>query len=74
MTGFHGTGPDDEAAADAMGRELDAVASKSPMMPTPDFTDRVMAAVAAEPPPRPVAAFGARGHGGQPAANAHGDR
>ena len=59
MTGFHGTGPDEEAAADAMGRELDAVASKSPMMPTPDFTDRVMAAVAAEPPPRPVAAFGA---------------
>ena len=42
-----------------MGRELDAVASKSAMMPTPDFTDRVMAAVAAEPPPRPVAAFGA---------------
>ena len=29
------------------------------LMPTPDFTDRVMAAVAAEPPPRPVAAFGA---------------
>jgi hypothetical protein len=29
MTGFSGTGRDEEAAADAMVRELDAVASKS---------------------------------------------
>jgi negative regulator of sigma E activity len=52
-------GGDEDAAADAMARELEAVAGQSHVTPAEDFTDRVMAAVLAEPAPKPVAAFGA---------------
>ena len=44
--------------AEAMGRELEVLASHSNLGPTDDFTDRVMASIAAEPSPQPVAAFG----------------
>src|SRR4029450_687504 len=64
MSGPSGFGRDDEAMADAMGRELEIVADNSELMPTQGFTDRVMAAVTAEPSPQPVAAFGAAVLGG----------
>jgi hypothetical protein len=58
------TGPGDgEPASDvaralATGRELDSFAARDTTAPSADFTNRVMAAIAAEPTPRPVAAAG----------------
>ena len=50
---------DEDAFAEAMGRELDALAEHSVhLAPTEDFADRVMAAIVAEPSPQPVAALG----------------
>jgi hypothetical protein len=55
----------DVARALAMGRELDAFVARDATAPSADFADRVMAAIAAEPTPRPVAAAGrALGQGG----------
>ena len=48
----------DVARALATGRELDSFASRDTTVPSTDFSDRVMAAIAAEPTPRPVAAAG----------------
>lgn len=48
----------DVARALAMGRERDAFAARDAASPSADFADRVMAAIAAEPTPRPVAAAG----------------
>ena len=45
---------EEEAMAEAMGRELEALASHSNLGPTDDFTDRVMISIAAEPAPQPV--------------------
>lgn len=51
--------PADELAADGqLARELEAVADRGTVTPSPDFADRVMAAVAAEPSPAPVMAAG----------------
>jgi uncharacterized membrane protein YgcG len=49
---------DEQAFAEAMGRELERLAGASTLMPTEDFADRILAAVAAEPSPQPVAALG----------------
>ena len=49
---------DEERVAAVMSRELEALAALSAIQPPVGFTDRVMAAVAAEPRPQPVRAFG----------------
>jgi hypothetical protein len=50
---------DDEArVADAMARELEAMAAATPPALPAGFADRVMAAVAREPLPQPTRAFG----------------
>src|SRR5262245_36211724 len=49
---------DDEWTADAMARELEGLAVTSRVAPGMDFADRVMAAVAVQPLPQPVRAFG----------------
>ncbi len=50
--------PDELAAAGVLARELEAVADRGTVRPSGDFTDRVMAAIAAEPAPAPVLAAG----------------
>jgi uncharacterized membrane protein YgcG len=49
---------DEAAFAEAMARELERLAGASNLMPTEDFADRIMAAVAAEPSPQPIADLG----------------
>ena len=49
---------DEERLAAEMARELEAMTMTSGVVPSGDFTDRVMAAIAAEPVPQPVRAFG----------------
>jgi hypothetical protein len=48
----------EQAQVFAAAREVEAAAMAADVRPTPGFSDRVMAAVAAEPLPRPMAAFG----------------
>lgn len=48
----------EQGAADAMARELDAMASAPGVRPADDFVDRVMAAIETEPVPAPAVAFG----------------
>jgi hypothetical protein len=51
--------PADEIAADAqLARHLEAIADRGTVRPSPDFADRVMAAIATEPTPAPVVAAG----------------
>jgi hypothetical protein len=58
-TGAGGGEPaSDVARALATGREIDSFATRDATLPSADFADRVMAAIAAEPTPRPVAAAG----------------
>jgi hypothetical protein len=58
--------PDDEdRVAALMSRELDAVAAENAIRPSAGFADRVMAAVAGEPLPQPVRAFGVAIVGGR---------
>lgn len=49
-----------------IGRELDALAADATIGPSDDFATRVMAAVAQEPAPRPIAAVGRALRGGRP--------
>ncbi len=49
----------EQARAMATARELEWLAATDDVAPSTDFTDRVMAAIAAEPSPRPVAAAAA---------------
>jgi uncharacterized membrane protein YgcG len=48
----------EQARALSAARELEAAAMAAGVRPTPGFSERVMAAVATEPLPRPVAALG----------------
>ena len=48
----------EQAQALATARELEAAVMAADVRPTPGFSERVMAAVATEPLPRPVVAFG----------------
>jgi hypothetical protein len=48
----------DLAASMSVARELDALTSADALEPSPGFSSRVMAAVAAEPAPQPVLVFG----------------
>jgi len=56
---------DEERVAALMGRELEAVATENAIRPPAGFADRVMAAVAGEPLPQPVRAFGVALVGGR---------
>ena len=58
LDGVAGLRPDELAAETRVARELEAVAVHGGVAPTSDFSDRVMAAVAAEPLPAPVIAAG----------------
>jgi uncharacterized membrane protein YgcG len=59
VNGRRFTHPDDEErVADEMARELESLAATSSVAPAVDFADRVMAAVAEQPLPQPVRAFG----------------
>lgn len=49
---------DEERLAADMARELDGIATAGGVRVSDDFADRIMAAVAAEPLPQPVRAFG----------------
>jgi uncharacterized membrane protein YgcG len=49
-----------------IGRELDGFVADTSIEPSPDFTTRVMAAVAQEPAPRPIAAASRAVAGGRP--------
>jgi hypothetical protein len=53
------------AEALAAARELEAFARDADVRPSPELTDRIMAAVAAEPLPAPVAAAGAAARAGR---------
>jgi hypothetical protein len=50
--------PDEVAAAGRVARQLESAADRGTVKPSPDFTDRVMAAVASEPTPAPIVAAG----------------
>jgi hypothetical protein len=64
LAGVSGLQPDELAADTRLARELEAAAARVSVRPSPDFTDRVMAAVAKEPAAAPVvAARGALRHG-----------
>lgn len=59
MSGPSSIHPDDEErVATDMSRAIEALASESGIRPPVDFADRVMAAIATEPLPQPVRAFG----------------
>ena len=59
MSGPRSIHPDDEErVATDMSRAIEALASEAGIRPPVDFTDRVMAAIATEPLPQPVRAFG----------------
>jgi hypothetical protein len=49
---------DEERVATDMSRAIEALASEAGVRPPVDFADRVMAAIATEPLPQPVRAFG----------------
>ncbi len=53
-----GGGADDLAADVRLGRKLEGVGGPAPVLPSADFTDRVMAAIEAEPVPAPAIAAG----------------
>ena len=61
-----GESPADLAMSLRIGRELDTFAADATIDPSDDFATRVMAAVAQEPAPRPVAAVGRALRGGRP--------
>jgi uncharacterized membrane protein YgcG len=56
-------GNDDAAAAELLviARDLEAFARSESVTPSIDFEDRVMAAIAVEPPPRPITSHGVAG-------------
>jgi hypothetical protein len=56
LDGVSGLRPDELAADTRLARELEASAARVSVRPSPDFTDRVMAAVAKEPAAAPVRA------------------
>ena len=58
LDGVAGIRPDEIAAEARLARDLEGVAARGAVKPSPDFTDRVMGAVAAEPVPAPVIAAG----------------
>ena len=66
---------DEERLAAAMARELEAMTTTTSVGPSEGFADRVMAAIADEPLPQPVRAFGLALGGGRlrAAATALGD-
>ena len=53
-----GVRPDELDQAIGLGRELEDLAVRTSVRPAADFTDRVMAAIDAEPVPAPVIAAG----------------
>jgi hypothetical protein len=56
LDGVSGLRPDELAAETRLARELEGTAARVSVRPSPDFTDRVMAAVALEPAAAPVLA------------------
>ena len=58
LDGVAGLRPDELAAEARLARDLEGIAARGRRAPSSDFTDRVMAAVAAEPVPAPVIAAG----------------
>lgn len=56
LDGVSGLLPDELAAETRLARELEGAAARVSVRPSPDFTDRVMAAVALEPAAAPVLA------------------
>jgi hypothetical protein len=56
LDGVSGLRPDELAAETRLARELEGAAARVSVLPSPDFTDRVMAAVALEPAAAPVLA------------------
>jgi hypothetical protein len=58
LDGVDGIRPDELAAEARLARDLEGLAARGGVMPSSDFTDRVMGAVAAEPVPAPVIAAG----------------
>jgi len=56
LDGVSGLRPDELAAETRLARELEGAAARVSVRPSPDFTDRVMAAVALEPAAAPVVA------------------
>jgi hypothetical protein len=59
VSGHWSIHPDDEErVATDMSRAIEALASEASIHPPVDFADRVMAAIATEPLPQPVRAFG----------------
>jgi len=59
LDGVDGIAPDELAADRRVARELEGVADRGTVRPSADFSERVMAAIAAEPAPAPVRAAGA---------------
>lgn len=58
LEGVAGIRPDELAAESRLARELEGVAARGTARPSPDFADRVMAAVAKEPVAAPARAAG----------------
>jgi hypothetical protein len=59
LLGVPDVAPDELVADRQVARRLEAAAESATVRPSPDFADRVMAAIAAEPAPAPVRAAGA---------------
>ena len=58
LDGIADTAPDELLALGRVARELEAAAERGGVRPSPDFADRVMRSIAAEPSPAPVWAAG----------------
>ncbi len=58
LDGVAGIRPDELAAEARLARDIEGVSARGGVKSSPDFTDRVMGAVAAEPLPAPVIAAG----------------
>ncbi len=58
LDGVSGIRPDELAAESRLARDLEGIAARGGVAPSPGFADRVMAAVALEPVPAPVIAAG----------------
>jgi hypothetical protein len=59
LLGVSDVAPDELVADRQVARRLEAAAERATVRPSPDFADRVMAAIAAEPAPAPMRAAGA---------------
>lgn len=54
LDGSSGVAPEDLAGASRVARDLELLAGRTPTVTSPDFTDRVMGAIAMEPAPAPA--------------------